>query len=152
MVRSSSRLEDSIGVLAGREGLVSSGIAAVRNPSFLIGSSILIRMLPTQQARTKMDTDPAKLASSSDIPVTISLLDRHEAFVTFGEYRLMKQERLMDWLDMVQTGTFRTTPDIEPSTEVLPRLHKPEGATASTPLDAVRLMMNRYESSKHHQE
>ncbi|MDB6576846.1 hypothetical protein PMO32_04055 [Bifidobacterium longum] len=77
-----------------------------------------------------LDTDPAKLASSSDIPVTISLLDRHEAFVTFGEYRLMKQERLMDWLDMVQTGTFRTTPDIEPSTEVLPRLHKPEGATA----------------------
>lgn len=57
MVGSSSRLEDSIGVLAGREGLVSSGIAAVRNPSFLIGSSILIRMLPTQQARTKMDTD-----------------------------------------------------------------------------------------------
>ena len=99
-----------------------------------------------------LDTDPAKLASSSDIPVTISLLDRHEAFVTFGEYRLMKQERLMDWLDMVQTGTFRTIPDIEPSTEVLPRLHKPEGATASTPLDAVRLMMDRYESSKHHQE
>lgn len=57
MVESSSRLEDSIRVLAGREGLVSSGIAAVRNPSFLIGSSILIRMLPTQQARTKMDTD-----------------------------------------------------------------------------------------------
>lgn len=99
-----------------------------------------------------LGTDPAKLASSSDIPVTISLLDRHEAFVSFGEYRLMKQERLMDWLDMVQTGTFRTTPDIEPSTEVLPRLHKPEGATASTPLDAVRLMMDRYESSKHHQE
>lgn len=30
-----------------------------------------------------LDTDPAKLASSSDIPVTISLLDRHEAFVCF---------------------------------------------------------------------
>lgn len=57
MVESSSRLEDSIGVLAGREGLVSSRVAAVRDSSFLIGSSILIRMLQTQQARTKMDTD-----------------------------------------------------------------------------------------------
>ncbi len=75
-----------------------------------------------------LDTDPAKLASSSDIPVTISLLDRHEAFVTFGEYRFMKQERLMDWLDMVQTGTFRNAPDIEPSTEVLPRLRRTESA------------------------
>lgn len=73
-----------------------------------------------------LDTDPARLASSSDIPVTISLLDQHEAFVTFGEYRFMKLERLMDWLDMVQTGTFRNAPDIEPSTEVLPRLRPTE--------------------------
>lgn len=57
MVGSSSRLEDSIGVLAGGEGLVSSRVAAVGNPAFLIGASILIRMLPTQQARTKMDAD-----------------------------------------------------------------------------------------------
>ena len=69
---------------------------------------------------------PVILASSQDVPLVIDLDHGNAAYATFGCVRFLDNQRLLDWLDMVQTGTFRNAPDIEPSTEVLPRLRPTE--------------------------
>lgn len=73
-----------------------------------------------------LNIDPSILASSQDVPLVIDLDHGNAAYATFSCVRFLDNQRLLDWLDMVQTGTFRNAPDIEPSTEVLPRLRPTE--------------------------
>ena len=73
-----------------------------------------------------LNIDPSILASSQDVPLVIDLDHGNAAYATFGCVRFLDNRRLLDWLDMIQTGAFRNVPDIEPSTEVLPRLRPTE--------------------------
>lgn len=70
-----------------------------------------------------LDIDPTVLASSRDAPLVIELERNESAFAVFGGVRFLDNQRLIDWLDMVQHGEFTGGhEDTAPSTIVLPRL------------------------------
>lgn len=78
-----------------------------------------------------LNVDPSILTSSQDVPLVIELDFGNAACATFGGVRFLGNQRLLNWLDIIQEGdSTNADSDNAPSTEVLPHLHKPEGATA----------------------
>lgn len=80
-----------------------------------------------------LDIDPTILASSRDAPLVIELERNDPAFAVFGGVRFLDNQRIIDWLDMVQHDGFTGGhEDTAPSTTVLPRLkgadHAAEGS------------------------
>lgn len=56
-------------------------------------------------------------------PMRMEIDKGNAAYVTFPSVRFMDNQRIIDWLDMVQRDEFTTSPaDSEPSKLVLPRL------------------------------
>lgn len=72
-----------------------------------------------------LDIDPSILASSRDTPLVIELASGNAAFATFGGIRFLDNQRILDWISMVQRGDFRgATSDNATPIDILPRLHR----------------------------